>query len=184
MIHVGDTATPLVQLIEMLRPGDIVTHMYAPVNGILDANGRVLSHVRAARERGVLFDFGNGLNEHWRWDVAERALGQGFAPDTISSDLNVPGRTAQVFDLPNVLSKFLLLGMPLDEVIARVTSRAASVFTALHDYGTLREGAAADVTVLELTEGRFEFVDNYKGTRSGTRRLVTRAVVFGGRRVV
>jgi dihydroorotase len=183
MIHVGDTATPLVSLIEMLRPGDIVTHMYAPGNGILDAEGRVLPQVRAARQRGVLFDFGNGLNEHWRWDVAQRGMDQGFAPDTISSDLNVPGRTAQVFDLPNVLSKFLLLGMPLDEVVARVTSRAARVFAPLNDYGSLREGVVADVTVLELTEGRFELVDNYKGTRTGTRRLVTRAVVFGGKHV-
>ena len=183
MIHVGNTATPLPQLIELLRPGDIVTHMYAPENGILDASGRVLPQVRAARQRGVLFDFGNGLNEHWRWDVAQRGLEQGFAPDTISSDLNVPGRTAQVFDLPNVLSKFLLLGMPLDEVIACVTSRAAKVFTALNVYGTLRVGATADITVLELTEGSFEFVDNYQGTRPGGRRLVTRAVVFGGKRV-
>ena len=183
MIHVGNTATPLPQLIEMLRPGDIVTHMYAPENGILDASGRVLPQVRAARQRGVLFDFGNGLNEHWSWDVAQRGLDQGFAPDTISSDLNVPGRTAQVFDLPNVLSKFLLLGMPLDEVIARVTSRAAKVFAPLNDYGTLRVGAAADVAVLELTEGAFEFLDNYKATRPGERRLVTRAVVFGGKRV-
>ncbi len=183
MIHVGDTATPLPQLLELLRPGDIVTHVYAPENGILDASGRVLPQVRAARQRGVLFDFGNGLNEHWRWDVAQRGLDQGFAPDTISSDLNVPGRTAQVFDLPNVLSKFLLLGMPLDEVIARVTSRAAKVFTALNGYGTLRVGATADVTVLELTEGSFEFLDNYKETRPGTQRLVTRAVVFGGKRV-
>jgi dihydroorotase len=183
MIHVGNTATPLPQLIELLRPGDIVTHMYAPENGILDASGRVLPQVRTARQRGVLFDFGNGLNEHWSWDVAQRGLDQGFAPDTISSDLNVPGRTAQVFDLPNVLSKFLLLGMPLDEVIARVTSRAARVFTALNSYGTLREGATADITVLELIEGSFEFLDNYKGTRAGGRRLVTRAVVFGGKRV-
>ena len=183
MIHVGNTATPLAQLLELLRPGDIVTHMYAPENGILDASGRLLPQVRAARHRGVLFDFGNGLNEHWSWDVAQRGLGQGFAPDTISSDLNVPGRTAQVFDLPTVLSKFLLLGMPLDEVIARVTSRAAKVFPALNAYGTLRVGATADVTVLELTEGSFEFLDNYKGTRPGVRRLVTRAVVFGGQRV-
>jgi len=183
MIHVGNTATPLPELIELLRPGDIVTHMYAPENGILDAGGRVLPQVRAARQRGVLFDFGNGLNEHWSWDVAQRGLDQGFAPDTISSDLNVPGRTAQVFDLPNVLSKFLLLGMSLDEVIARVTSRAANVFTPLNGYGTLRVGATADVTVLELTEGSFEFFDNYKGTRPGSRRLVTRAVVFQGKRV-
>jgi dihydroorotase len=183
MIHVGNTATPLPQLIEMLRPGDIVTHTYAPENGILDANGRVLPQIRAARQRGVLFDFGNGLNEHWSWDVARRGIEQGFAPDTISSDLNVPGRTAQVFDLPTVLSKFLLLGMSLDDVIARVTSRAATVFAPLNGYGTLRVGAAADVTVLEMTEGSFEFVDNYKGTRPGGRKLVTRAVVFGGKRV-
>ena len=183
MIHVGNTATPLPQLLALLRPGDIVTHMYAPENGILSEKGRVLPQVREARQRGVLFDFGHGLNEHWSWDVAKRGLDQDFAPDTISSDLNVPGRTEQVFDLPNVLSKFLLLGMPLDDVIARVTSRAARVFHAFEPYGTLREGATADVTVLELTEGAFEFVDNYKGTRTGKQRLVTRAVVFGGRRV-
>ena len=183
MIHIGNTATPLVELLELLRAGDVVTHMYAPENGILDATGRVLPQVRAARRRGVLFDFGNGLNEHWTWDVAQRGLDQGFAPDTISSDLNVPGRTAQVLDLPNVLSKFLLLGMPLGDVIERVTSRAAKVFTALNGYGTLHEGATADVTVLELTEGSFEFLDNYKGARPGGRRLVTRAVVFAGKRV-
>jgi dihydroorotase len=183
MIHVGNTATPLPGLLALLRPGDIVTHLYAPVNGILDANGRVLPQVRDARRRGVLFDFGHGLNEHWSWDVAKRGLDQDFAPDTISSDMNVPGRTQQVFDLPNVLSKFLLLGMPLGDVIARATSHAARAFAELHAYGSLREGAAADVTVLELTEGEFEFVDNYQSKRAGERRLVTRAVVFGGRQV-
>ena len=175
MVHVGDTFTPLPELLAMLRPGDIVTHVYAPVNGILDASGRVLAAVRDARSRGVRFDLGNGLNEHWRWDVAERALDQDFAPDTISSDLNVPGRTQQVFDLPNVLSKCLLLGMSLGEVLACATSRAAETFRELTPYGSLREGAVADVTVLELTEGAFEFVDNYKGSRTGSQRLVTRA---------
>ena len=183
MVHVGDTFTPLPELLALLRPGDIVTHVYAPVNGILDASGRVLAAVRDARSRGVRFDLGNGLNEHWRWDVAERALEQDFAPDTISSDLNVPGRAQQVFDLPNVLSKFLLLGMSLSEVLASATSRAAETFRELAPYGSLRKGAVADVTVLELTEGTFEFVDNYKGSRTGSQRLVTRAVVYGGKLV-
>jgi dihydroorotase len=183
MIHVGDTFTPLPELLAMLRPGDVITHLYAPVNGILDAAGRVLPQVRAARARGVLFDLGHGLNEHWRWDVAERALAQDFAPDTLSSDLNVPGRTQQVFDLPNVLSKFLLLGMPLAEVLACATTRAARTFRELEGLGTLRVGAAADVTVLELAAGAFEFVDNYRGTRTGNCRLVARAVVFGGKLV-
>jgi dihydroorotase len=183
MIHIGDTFTPLPQLLALLRPGDVVTHAYVPVAGILDANGRVLPAVREARRRGIRFDFANGLTEHWSWDVAERAMAQEFLPDTISSDLTVAGRTAQVFDLPHVLSKFLLLGMPLPDVIARVTANAAQTFRSLNDLGTLREGATADVTVLELTEGRFDFVDNYQRTRQGTQRLATRAVVFGGKAV-
>lgn len=181
MIHVGDTATPLPQLIQLLRPGDIVTHMYAPPpNGILDDNGRVWPELLQARRDGIRFDFGNGLNEHWMWDVAEKALAQGFAPDTISTDLNVPGRSAQVFDLPNVLSKFLALGMPLGEVLARATRNAAQTFHELNELGSLRVGAPADVTLLELAEGDFEFVDNYRGTRRGTQKLIPRGTVMGG----
>jgi dihydroorotase len=183
MIHIGDTATPLPQLLALLRPGDIVTHMYAPTpNGILDANGRLLNEVIEARARGIHFDFGNGLNEHWSWEVAERALAQDFPPDTISSDLNVPGRSAQVFDLPTVMSKFLTLGMPLTQVLTCVTSNAAGYYRELNPYGTLRIGAVADATVLELVEDEFEFVDNYKGTRTGSQKLATRAVVMGGKR--
>lgn len=181
MIHVGDTATPLGQLVQMLRPGDIVTHMYAPApNGILDANGRVFPEILQARADGIRFDFGNGLNEHWAWDVAVNALAQGFTPDTISTDLNVPGRTAQVFDFPNVLSKFLALGMPLNEVIARATRNAAQTFRELNELGSLRIGAPADITLLELAEGDFEFVDNYRGTRRGTQKLFPRGTVMGG----
>jgi dihydroorotase len=183
MVHIGDTFTPLPRLLALLRPGDIVTHAYVPVAGILDGEGRVLPQVREARRRGVRFDFANGLNEHWAWDVAERAIAQDFLPDTISSDLTVAGRTTQVFDLPNVLSKFLALGMPLTDVLARVTANAAATFRELNAFGTLREGSPADVTLLELSEGTFEFVDNYKRTRQGTQRLVTRGVVFGGKQV-
>ena len=108
---------------------------------------------------------------------------QGFPPDTISTDLEVVGRKEQVFDLPTVMSKFLTLGMPLSEVIACVTSHAARSFREFHDYGSLRTGAAADVTILELTNGAFEFVDNYKGARTGTQKLVTRGVLVAGKRV-
>lgn len=184
MIHVGDTATPLPRLIELLRPGDIVTHMYAPTpNGILDAAGKLLPEVIRARADGIRFDFGNGLNEHWAWDVASRALAQGFPPDTISSDLNLPGRTAQVFDFPNVLSKFLALGLSLDEVLARATVNSAQAFRELNELGSLRLGAAADITLLELQDGDFEYVDNYAGTRRGRQKLVPRGVVMGGARV-
>lgn len=181
MIHIGDTATPLPQLLALLRPGDIVTHMYAPTpNGILDGDGRLLPDVIAARRRGIRFDFGNGLNEHWDWTVAEAALAQDFPPDTISSDLNVPGRDAQVFNLPNVASKFLTLGMSLDEVIACVTSNAAATFDEFAGLGSLRPGATADIAILDLVEGEFDFVDNYGGHRTGGRKLLPTGVYVAG----
>ena len=104
-----------------------MTHMYAPApHGMLDENGRVLIEVREARRRGVLFDFGSGRAEHWTWDVAERALAQDFAPDTISSDMTLAGRTDQVLNFPNVLSNFLTLGMPVEQVIARATANTGT----------------------------------------------------------
>ncbi len=185
MIHMGDTFSPLPKLLALLRKGDIVTHVYAPTpHGVLDEQGKVLPEVWAARKRGVRFDFGNGLNEHWSWEVAEKALKQGFPPDTISSDLNLPGRTDQVYDLPNVLSKFLAMGMPLNDVIARATLNASQTFRELNSLGSLRKGATADVTILELASGSFEFVDNYKGKRTAPQKMVTWGVVFAGKRVL
>jgi dihydroorotase len=184
MVHIGDTASPLPSILAVLRPGDIVTHMYAPTpNTILDAQGRVLPEVRAARRRGIRFDFSNGLNEHWDWNVAEKALAQDFPPDTIATDLTVAGRTAQVLDLPNVMSKMLLLGMPLKAVLACVTVNAAKAFSELNPYGSLAVGAAADITLLELGGAGYEFIDNYRNRRSGAQRLLTRSVVMDGRRV-
>lgn len=184
MVHVGDTASPLPEILALLRPGDIVTHMYAPApHGMLDDKGKVLPQVIQARRRGILFDFGNGRTAHWTWDVAERAIQQGFLPDTISSDITAAGLTDQVINLPNVMSKFLLLGMPVDQVIARVTINAAHAIPQYKSYGTLRTGAVADITVLELREGDVEFADNYGGKRTGRRRLVSHAVVMGGKKV-
>ena len=184
MIHMGDTASPLPQILALLRPGDIVSHMYAPTpHGIMDEHGKILPEVREARRRGIRFDFGNGLNEHWNWDVAQSGLQQGFPPDTISTDLTFAGRTEQVIDLPNVVSKFLLMGMPLNQAIACVTSNAARSIREFNPYGNLRARSAADVTVLKLTQGSFSFVDNYKNMHMGTQRLVTRAVIMGGRKV-
>jgi dihydroorotase len=184
MIHMGDTVSPLPEILELLKPGDIVTHMYAPPpHGIFDESGRVLPDVLAARQRGIWFDIGNGRVAHIAWAEAERGLKQKFPPDTISSDWTDAGRTDQVFDFPNVLSKFLVLGMPLDQVIAMGTTNAARAVASFKDLGTLRVGAVADVAVLELRDGQFEFVDNYKGTRTGTRKLFATAVVIGGRRV-
>ena len=170
-----------------MAPGDIFTHAFAYVSGrtpIVDAGGALRPCVRTARERGVLFDVGNGRSGHLTWDVAERAIQQGFLPDTISSDLTAPGRTDRVFDFPTVLSKFLLLGMTLPQLVACATSRAANALPAFRDLGTLAVGAPADVAVFELRDGDVEFVDNERTVRKGRQKLVPAAVVLSGQRVL
>jgi dihydroorotase len=183
MVHVGQNVSPMARILELLKPGDVVTHLYAPEpNSILDGSGRLFPEVQAARRRGIWFDFGNGQNGHVTWDMAERAIRQGFLPDTLSTDYNANSRSTGVIDLPNVMSKFLLLGVPMDQVVAMVTSNAAKVFPAFRDRGTLNVGAPADVAVMELRQGSFEFLDNYGGKRSGQQRLFPVETVIGGKR--
>src|SRR5262249_15883292 len=163
MIHMGQTMSPLSMLLPLLKPGDIVTHMFAPPpNSIIDDKGIILPEVIDARRRGVRFDLGNGRTGHLRWDIAERVLKAGFLPDTLSTDWTAEGRTAQVIDFPNVMSKFLMLGMTLEQIVACATFNASRAFDVFRDRGTLKVDAPADVAVMELREGRFEFVDNYQ----------------------
>ena len=140
-----------------------------------------MPEVQAARRRGVRFDIGHGRVGHITWQTAEQGIRQKFLPDTISSDLNDAGLKDQVFDFPNVLSKFLTLGIPLDQVIERATINAAHVFPDFGDLGTLRAGAPADLTVLELRKGEFEFVDNANTPRKGQSKLFAHASVVAGK---
>jgi dihydroorotase len=185
MIHMGQTASPFGRLVSQLKPGDIVTHMLAPPpNSVIDDNDQILPEVLAARRRGVWFDVANGRVDHLRWDTFDRIIQSGFWPDSISTDGSTSSPTAEsVIDFPNVLSKFLNFGMTLDEVIARATFNPSRVFGVFHDRGTLNVGAPADVAVLELREGTFDFVDNYGNTRTGRQRLFPSATVLGGTRV-
>ena len=184
MIHIGQQVSTMARVLALLKPGDVVTHMYAPEpNSILDGNGRVMAEVRAARKRGVWFDVGNGRNGHLWWNVADRAMKQGFLPDTISTDWTPDGRTSQVFNLPNCMSKFLMLGIPLNHIIACCTTNAARVIKPFNDRGTLKPGAAADIALLELREGSFDFVDNYRNVRMARQKLFPFATVLAGKRV-
>jgi dihydroorotase len=184
MIHVGQNYSPLRAILPLLKRGDIVTHMYAPApNGILDDKGNLFPDVTAARRRGILFDFGNGVADHFDWDTVDKATRQGFWPDTFSTDWNVMSKTTGVVDFPNVMSKFIMLGMPLSQIIACATVNAARVFPSFDDRGTLNVGAPADVAILELRDGTFEFLDNYKGTRTGRQRLFPAGTVLAGKPV-
>jgi len=183
MIHIGQSFSPMRSILALLKRGDIVTHMYAPPpNSILDEHGRLFPEVNAARRRGVIFDFGNGVTDHFNWDMVERATKQGFWPDTFSTDWNDMSRSTNVVDFPNVMSKFLMFGMPFSQAIACATVNAARVFPAFAARGTLNIGAPADVAVMELREGSFEFFDNYKGRRIGRQRLFPIATVLAGKR--
>jgi len=181
MIHIGQTFSTVPQLLALLKPGDIVTHMYAfPPNPIFDGKGGVLPEVLAARKRGIRFDVGNGRAGHFTWDTMADGVKAGFLPDTTSSDWTDAGRAEHVVDFPNVMSKLLMLGVPLMQVIAMGTSNAAATFPAFKGLGTLRPGAPGDVSILELREGAFDFIDNVNTKRTGKQRLFTRATIFGG----
>jgi dihydroorotase len=184
MIHVGQNYSHVRALLSLLKRGDIVTHVYAPPpNSIFDEQGRLYPDVAAARRRGVLFDFGNGINGHFTWEMVDRATKLGFLPDTLSTDWSTASKTTGVVDFPNVMSKFLMFGMSLSQIVAFATVNAARVFPAFDDRGTLNVGAPADVAIMELRDGSFEFVDNYKGKRTGKQCLFPVATVLNGKRV-
>jgi dihydroorotase len=184
MIHMGQTVSPLPKLFGLLKRGDIVTHMFAPPpNSIVDDSGRILPEVLAARRRGVWFDLGNGQNGHIRWDTVGAIMKAGFWPDTFSTDWNTNSPTTGVVDFPNCMSKLLGYGMTLSDAVACATVNAARTFPLFNDRGTLNLGAPADVTLLELREGNFEFLDNYKGTIMGRQRLFPSGTVLAGRRI-
>jgi dihydroorotase len=182
MIHIGQTMSPVSTLVGLLKRGDIVTHMFAPPpNSIVDDNGHILPEVLAARRRGVWFDIGNGQTGHMRWDTIDLIMKAGFWPDTFSTDWNTNSRMTGVVDLPNCMSKLLGHGMTISQAIARATVNAARTFPLFNDRGTLNVGAPADVAILELREGTFEFLDNYKNTITGRQRLFPAGSVLGGK---
>jgi dihydroorotase len=184
MIHMGQTISPIAKLIDLLKQGDVVTHMFAPPpNSIIDDNGHILPEVLAARRRGVWFDVGNGMTGHMRWDTVEAIMKTGFWPDTFSTDWNVNAHMTGVIDLENCMSKLLGYGMTVPQAVARVTANASRTFEVFRDRGTLNVGAVADVALLELRDGNFEFLDNFGNKIMGKQRFFPAGTVLGGKQV-
>ena len=184
MLHLGGTSIPVAERLNMLRSGDVLTHSfrYSPGgNGILDSEGNVLEEAWAAKERGVVFDVGHGKGT-FSFETMERAMAQGFLPDTISSDLHIGNVDQTVYDLHTTLSKFLHLGMRLDEVIRLGTEAPARVMSKSVELGTLRPGAVGDVTISKLEEGRFDLSDSGgRRVEEATHRLTHVKTIKGGR---
>jgi dihydroorotase len=153
--------------------------MYSGLRGELTEAGHVNPGMVEGRKRGVLFEVGHGGGS-FAWYVAVPAIKDGFLPDTISTDLHIGSMNAGMKDQLNVMSKFLALGLSLDEVIARSTWNPAR--TIRHEeLGNLSVGAPADVTVLSLQAGRFGFVDSFGGRLRADKKLVCAMTLRDGR---
>jgi dihydroorotase len=192
MCHIGgvETRELMSQILDTLRPGDILTHCYSGFPNVagdftnIVQDGRVIPAAMSAKQRGVIFDIGHGGGS-FDYTVAEAAIQQGCLPDTISSDIHVfSGNTPGMPYLTWVMSKFLGLGFSLEQVVAMATLKPAAVINRLPKLGTLQIGAPGDVSILELVEGPVSFVDTRNNKREGKVQLrpvqtVAAGVAFG-----
>lgn len=165
-------------VLKKLRSGDIYTHSYLGAVPMLDKQGRVLPYLIEARKRGVIFDVGHGGGS-FLFRQAVPAVRQGFVPDSISTDLHINSMNSGMKDLLNLMSKFLAMGMPLEDVIARATWNPAREIKR-EELGHLSFGAVADVAVLRLAKGDFGFVDVYGARLPGKQKLVCELTVRDG----
>lgn len=188
MCHIGgvETRELMSQILDLLRPADILTHSYSGAPNIGGAftnivqDGKLLPAALAAKQRGVIFDVGHGGGS-FDYTVAEVAIPQGCPPDTISSDIHVfSGNSPGMPYLPWVMSKFMGLGFSLEQVVAMATVNPAKVINRAPKLGTLQVGAPGDVAIMELVEGPVSFVDTRNNTRNGRAYLKPVATVTGG----
>jgi dihydroorotase len=170
---------PLADLVtKKLRPGDIYTHMYSGLrNEVID--GHVNPGMVEGRKRGVIFDVGHGGGS-FAWRIAMPAMKDGFIPDSISTDIHVGSMNSGMKDMINVMSKFLTMGMSLDEVIKRSTWNPAREIKH-EELGNLSVGAPADVTVMSLQKGKFGYTDMYGARMNGTQKLVCELTIRDGK---
>jgi dihydroorotase len=171
---------PVSELVtKKLRPGDIYTHMYSGLRNEQDPSGKVNPGLWEGRKRGVIFDVGHGGGS-FVWRIAVPAMKEGFVPDSISTDLHIGSMNAGMKDMLNVMDKFLVMGMSLDDVILRSTWNPAKEIRH-EELGHLSPGALADVTVLRLEKGNFGLVDMYGARLRGTQKLTCELTLRDGK---
>jgi dihydroorotase len=181
MVHIGNTGISMEEIVDTLRPGDVVTHCYTPQKpSIVNDNGQLRDAVRKAHERGVVFDVGHA-NGHFDFDLVRRAMGKGLVPDVISTDLHGrmgPGNP--VVDLPTTLTKFLHLGLSLEQVVAACTINPARVIGWEDRLGHLEIGREADIAVLQLVDEPTNLRDCVGGEWNVHQRLAARWTIRRG----
>lgn len=182
-VHVTNPPIPLEEIVPMFRPGDIFCHVFhGSGHTILDQSGRIGKEFWEAKERGVLFDCANGRS-NFDFKVASEAINEGFFPDIISTDATALNynQPEQVKNLPFVMSKYLSLGMSLNQVVKAVTTTPAAVMGMEGKIGTLKEGALGDVAIFQQKEERIRFRDTGGAIHYGNQILEPVMVIMGGR---
>ena len=179
MVHIGNGPPALSEILNLLRPGDILTHCFTGGNHrITGPDGALDPTIPELQSRGVLLDIGHGTGS-FAFDVAEAAMAQGVLPDVISSDIHQLSVQGPMFDLPTTLSKFLHLGMSLSEVIDRATARPALAMRR-PNLGTLSVGSVGDIAIFRLEQGDFLFHDVQMAARPAHQRLICEATFVDG----
>jgi len=180
MVHIGESPMSIPELADALAPGDCITHCFkAGSTRITDDAGKIFEGIHAAAERGVIFDVGHGYGS-FNWEVVQNALDDGFEPTTISTDLHVKNLHGPVYDMPTTMSKFLMLGVPLERVIEMSTTKPAQILNQEGELGTLKVGSVADIAVFERLTGEFIFTDSYRQPKAGSDLLVASTTVRRG----
>ena len=180
MAHIDEPPPTYVEVLAKLRPGDVLTHAFRPFpNAPCTYQGRIRPEVMAARERGVLFDIGHGMGS-FAFKTARTMLANGFQPDTISSDVHSLCIDGPAYDQTTTLSKFLCMGMPIEDVV-RASSYAPANALGRPDLGSLEVGSTGDATVLSIEEGNYDYVDVVGEHLEGRQKVFSRGVVINGR---
>ena len=180
MCHIDHPPPSYEEVLGMLRPGDVLTHAFRPFpNAPCTVQGKVKPAVLEARKRGVLFDIGHGKGS-FAFKTARAMIANGFYPDTISSDVHVLCIDGPAFDQVTTMSKFLLLGMPLAEVIRATTTNAAFALKR-PELGSLKPGSVGDATILSIKEGKFIYEDVVGERVTGDKKIIAEGTVIAGK---
>jgi dihydroorotase len=182
MMHINTPYTPMEQLLNETRAGDIITHAFRKKGqgGVVGPDGHVSDYIRRAREKGILFDIGHGSGG-FSFASTEAAVKEGFLPSTISSDIHAHCAMGPVFDLLTTMSKLMVVGLSLEKVLELVTVAPARAIHKEDEIGSLKIGRRADLVVFDLVQGNFSLVDSEREIRQATQKLSPALILREGR---
>ncbi len=180
MVHIGAPPPRRKDILDRMRPGDILTHCCRMFpNAATDRDRNIRREIEEARERGIIFDVGHGRGS-FDFDVARAMIDNGFLPDVFSSDVHVHSIGGPAFDVLVTMSKFLSMGAPLPDVVAAATCNPARAI-GRPELGSLKPGSPGDAVVLTLSDGEFEYRDSLNKTVKGSKKLDPAAMIVGGK---